>query len=232
MSELPEQVLQLKQKGNETLMAGHPLEAIGHYSEAIDLLESSNLPPNAIILSNRAQAYIKVENYGLAIMDATLAIETDPSYVKAYYRRGTANYALNKFKLAKKDFLKVCKLKPKDRDARLRYSECDKVVKEMAFAAAIQSEETIPLSESYQPNDVVIAKGYDGPHPNGEVMVNGDLDKEDLLFEPGKLPMDFVMVSFMIEIHVTFRVSAEITVSNCHIEHTSLNIPSNIPTIS
>jgi serine/threonine-protein phosphatase 5 len=195
MSELPEQVLQLKQKGNETLLAGHPLEAIGHYSEAIDLLDSFNSPPNAIILSNRAQAYIKVENYGLAILDATLAIETDPSYVKAYYRRGTANYALNKFKLAKKDFLKVCKLKPKDRDARLRYSECDKVVKEMAFAAAIQSEETIPLSESYQPNDVLIAKGYDGPHPNGEIMVNGDLDKEDLLFEPGKLPIDFVMAA-------------------------------------
>ena len=38
------------------------------------------LPDNAIILSNRAQAYIKLENYGLAIQDAARAISADPSY--------------------------------------------------------------------------------------------------------------------------------------------------------
>jgi serine/threonine-protein phosphatase 5 len=194
-NELPGDVLELKDKGNKALMGGHHVEAIGFYSEALELLGEDN--PNAIILSNRAQAFIKVENYGLAISDATLAIEIDASYPKAYYRRGTAEFALNKPKQARKDFKMVCKLRPKDRDARLRYSQCDKLVKQALFASAIQSESTIPLSESFQPNDININPGYDGPHPSGgEIcLANGDMDKEELMFEPGKLPMDFVMVS-------------------------------------
>lgn len=194
-NDLPEEVLTLKTKGNEALMEGHPLEAIGMYSEALEILGEES--PNAIILSNRAQAYIKVENYGLAIVDATLAVETDPTYPKAYYRRGTAEFALNRTKKARKDFKMVCKLLPKDRDARMRYAQCDKLVKQAAFAAAIQSEETIPLSESFEPNDIIINKGYDGPHPGGGdvCLANGDLDKEDAMFQPGQLPMDFVMAA-------------------------------------
>jgi serine/threonine-protein phosphatase 5 len=191
--ELSEKVLQLKESGNQALVEGHFLQAIGFYSDALDLLKE----PNAIILSNRAQAYIKVENYGLAIADSTLAIETDPTYPKGYYRRGTAEFALNNVKAAKKDFKKVCTLRPKDRDARLRFSECDKLIKEAAFAAAIGTKETIPLSESYDPNELHIPDSYDGPHPSGECLTNGDLDKEDSFFEPGQLPHEFVMVSII-----------------------------------
>lgn len=189
--ELPEKALQLKESGNQALIEGHFLQAIGFYSDALDLLKE----PNAIILSNRAQAYIKVENYGLAIADSTLAIETDPTYPKGYYRRGTAEFALNNVKAAKKDFKKVCTLRPKDRDARLRFTECDKLIKEAAFAAAIGTKETTPLSESYDPNELHIPDSYDGPHPSGECLTNGDLDKEDSFFEPGQLPHEFVMAA-------------------------------------
>lgn len=194
-NDLPEAVLSLKDKGNKALMEGHPLDAIGLYSEALDILGDENR--NAIILSNRAQAYIKVENYGLAIEDATLAIKTDPSYPKAYYRRGTAEFALYKPKKARKDFKMVCKLRPKDRDARMRFAECEKMVKEAAFAAAIQSEETIPLSESYEPNDIIVNSSYEGPHPAGgdACLANGDLEREEALFQPGQLPREFVVVS-------------------------------------
>lgn len=68
-----EKAVELKDKGNEQLLKGHFLEAIGFYSDALEYA-----PTNAIILSNRAQAYIKVENYGLAINDATAAMESDP----------------------------------------------------------------------------------------------------------------------------------------------------------
>ena len=47
--------LALKDEGNDALKAGHYTEAIHHYSTAL-----SHLPDNAIILSNRALAYIKV----------------------------------------------------------------------------------------------------------------------------------------------------------------------------
>ena len=179
----------LKNKGNAALMAGHFVEAIQLYTEAISL--SSNA--NAILLSNRSQALIKIENYGLAIADATEAIDADPTYPKGYYRRGTANFALNKTKDARKDFRMVCKLVPNDKDARSRLAECEKMVKEMAFAAAITSEETAPLSQTYDLKNILIESTYDGPHPS--LIDEKDVD---VLFEPGSLPRDFVMVRYNI----------------------------------
>lgn len=182
----------LKDEGNAALMAGKTLDAIRLYSEALEYA-----PTNAIILSNRAMAYVKVENYGLAIQDATSAIKADPAYAKGYYRRGTAEFALNKYKAARKDFKKVCTLKPKDKDARTRLAACDKAVKEAAFAAAIESEETIPLSESYDPSQLSIDVGYDGPHPAAGMapMTDSEMDKEEELFQPGRLPVEFVMAA-------------------------------------
>lgn len=55
------------------------------------------------------QAHIKMETYGLAIMDATKAIELDPGYVKAYYRRAIGLMAIVKNKEALKDFKTVCR---------------------------------------------------------------------------------------------------------------------------
>lgn len=180
--------LALKDEGNTALMAGHYSEAIHHYSTAL-----SHLPDNAIILSNRALAYIKVENYGLAIQDATHAIDADPSYPKGYYRRGTAEFALGRAKAARKDFRTVCKLRPKDRDARAKLSECDKTVRADAFAAAILSETSVPLSDTFRAESLTVEKSYDGPHPMGELLLMDDVEKEAALFEPGKLSREFVM---------------------------------------
>ena len=188
--------LELKQKGNDELVAGRFLDAIRFYSEALEYT-----PTNAIILSNRAQAYIKVENYGLAISDATTAIEQDPSYVKGYYRRGSAYYALSKYKAARKDFRKVCQLKPKDRDARAKLAGCEKAVREEAFSKAIMSEQTAPLSSTYNPDLIVLDVGYDGPHPSADGPIT-DMEAERALFQPGKLPMEFVMVSIIWSVQV------------------------------
>lgn len=53
----------------------------------------------------------------------------DSQYIKAYYRRGSANYALGKLKLALKDFKAVVKIVPKDPDAQKKMKACDKAVK-------------------------------------------------------------------------------------------------------
>jgi serine/threonine-protein phosphatase 5 len=68
------------------------------YSEAI----FCNVPPQkkAIYYCNRALVSIKTENYALALVDSKDAIDLDPKNVKAYYRLGSANLALNKFDLA------------------------------------------------------------------------------------------------------------------------------------
>jgi serine/threonine-protein phosphatase 5 len=48
-----------------------------------------------------------MENYGLAILDADCIIKINPSFVKAYYRKGTAHLFLGKFDEAKDDFMNV-----------------------------------------------------------------------------------------------------------------------------
>jgi len=182
--------LKLKDQGNEQLKIGHILQAIGFYSEALEYI-----PTNAIILSNRAQAYIKVENYGSAMIDATAALKSDPKYAKAYYRRGSAQFALGHLKDAKKDFRKVCQLNPKSKDARAKLSACEKSIRQEAFLKAIENEMTAPLSDSYDPNSIVINRdSYDGPNP----IVSGptdDMELESSIFEPGKLPKEFVLAA-------------------------------------
>jgi serine/threonine-protein phosphatase 5 len=178
----------LKEQGNIELVAGHYLQAIARYSEGLQYA-----PTNAILLSNRAFAYIKVENYGLALVDADHAIASDPTYAKAFYRRASANYALNHCKLARKDFRAVVKLKPKDKDARAKLAACEKAIREAAFAAAIEAEQTAPLSSTFDTDAIEISDTYDGPHPSGDLM--SDMDLEASLFEPGKLPLEFVMAS-------------------------------------
>ena len=56
--------------------------------------------------------------------------------------------ALGKFKLALKDFEAVKRARPRDTDAMSKYTECDKVVKQQAFARAIAVEDKVKASES------------------------------------------------------------------------------------
>ena len=99
----------------------------------------------------------------------------------------------------------MCKLRPKDKDARAKLQECDKSVREAAFAAAILSDDAAPLSDTFRAESVTLERSYDGPHPMGELMEN--VEKEAELFEPGKLPREFVMVRL---------------ISNCVIKMTSV----------
>lgn len=99
------------------------------------------------------------------------------------------------YKDARKDFKKVCQLKPKDKDARAKFQACEKAVREAAFLKAIESEKTAPLSATYDPNAISLSPdSYDGPNPLPEGPT-GDMDIEASMFEPGNLPRDFVLVS-------------------------------------
>jgi len=66
-------------------------------------------------------------------------------------------------------------------------------VREAAFALAIESEETIPLSQTLDASQFTIDASYTGPHPADSLLEN--MDEEIKLFEVGNLPMDFVMAA-------------------------------------
>ena len=56
--------------------------------------------------------------------------------------------ALGKFKLALRDFEAVKRARPRDRDAIAKYTECNKIVKQQAFARAIAVEREKTVAET------------------------------------------------------------------------------------
>ncbi|CCD26793.1 uncharacterized protein NDAI_0I02240 [Naumovozyma dairenensis CBS 421] len=80
----------LKKEGNEAMIEGQYEEAIKKYTEAIQFSK------NVAYYSNRSLAYSKLGRYEDAVNDATLAINIDPSFSKAYSRLGYAKCCQDK----------------------------------------------------------------------------------------------------------------------------------------
>ena len=128
-----EQAEEYKKEGNEFFKTFKFQEAYDAYTKAINTKIGGK--KQCVYFSNRAFCDLKLENYGIAIVDAKAAIDIDPTYIKAYYRRGCALFALGKLKESVKDFTKVCKIVPKDKDARKKLEVAKKAKMEMEFAS-------------------------------------------------------------------------------------------------
>ena len=72
----------------------------------------NKLEMKKLVLSNRAQSYLKLKAHQKAYDDANRACKLDPEHVKSIGRRGTANYYLGNIKQAKRDFVRALKLEP------------------------------------------------------------------------------------------------------------------------
>ena len=105
-----------------------------------------------------------MESFGYALDDASKAIDLDRSYIKGYYRRAAAYMALGKTKLALKDYETVHKVRPNDKDARLKYNECSKIVRQQAFEKAI-AVDTVKkqVSETICVEAMAVEDDYSGP---------------------------------------------------------------------
>uniref|UniRef100_A0A7R9TVH2 Serine/threonine-protein phosphatase T n=1 Tax=Prasinoderma coloniale TaxID=156133 RepID=A0A7R9TVH2_9VIRI len=147
----------LKNEANALFKAGKYSAAVAKYTDAIELDDN-----NAVYYSNRAFAQLKLENLGCAIQDASVSIEIDPSYVKGYYRRGSAYLQLTKFREGLADFRRVVRLKPQDPDARRKLRECEKALQKLRFEEAIGYAETAP-AEFPDWRSMAVEDSYDGP---------------------------------------------------------------------
>lgn len=178
----------LKDEGNKFLKENKLSSAVEKYTEAIGVL------PTAVYYSNRAQAYIKQESYGLAIADATSAIQLDNTYIKAYYRRGSANFALGKSKAALKDFKAVCKMVPNDVDAKKKMIACEKVVKADAFILAMGVETVVKLPD-VDHTTIVLPPNYNGPRIGDDGVVTPEFCMELMEYHKAqkKLPKRYVV---------------------------------------
>uniref|UniRef100_A0A182YRZ9 TPR_REGION domain-containing protein n=1 Tax=Anopheles stephensi TaxID=30069 RepID=A0A182YRZ9_ANOST len=72
----------LKERGNKQCKLGNYQEAIELYSQAIETYGE-----NAAYYSNRALCYMNLDLFDDCLADCSTALEKDPKYLKAYYRR-------------------------------------------------------------------------------------------------------------------------------------------------
>jgi serine/threonine-protein phosphatase 5 len=172
--------VELKNKGNKAFQAGDYPSAVDFYTQAI---EKNDKEPT--FFTNRAQAYIKTEAYGYAVADATKAIELNPKLVKAFYRRGLAKTAILRPKEAIDDFKTCVTLDPNNKDARLKLEECKKIVRQMAFFAAIEVGDEPSAAEGLDLDSMVVEPGYDGVRL-GEEMTQEFIDDMIERFKNGK----------------------------------------------
>ena len=156
---LSEKAQELKTQANEYFKNEDYSKAIDLYSEAIKLDTNQ-----AAFYGNRSIAYLKNECFGYALNDASIAIELDKTYIKGYYRRAMAYMALGKYKEALKDFEYIMKVKPNDKDARMKYDSCSKIVRRLAFEKAISIDYNRSVSATIDLNSMEIEKDYKGPH--------------------------------------------------------------------
>ncbi|RDA85059.1 hypothetical protein CP532_3127 [Ophiocordyceps camponoti-leonardi (nom. inval.)] len=161
---MSQDAVDLKNQGNKAFAAGDFPTAVTLYTKAIDLNDKE-----PTFFTNRAQAHIKAEAYGYAISDAGKAIELNPRLVKAYYRRGLARAAILRPKEAVDDFKECVKLDPNNKDARLKLEECKKIVRQLAFFAAIEVGDEPSAAEGLDLDSMVVEDEYDGVRLGNEM---------------------------------------------------------------
>lgn len=171
----------LKNEGNKAFSSGDYPHAVDLYSKAIELDDKQPL-----FYTNRAQAYIKTEAYGYAIADATKAAELNPKLVKAYFRRGLAKTAILRPKEAIDDFKECVKLDPNNKDARLKLEECKKIVRQLAFFAAIEVGDEPSAAADLDLDSMIVEEDYDGVRL-GDSMTQEFIDDMMERFKTGKL---------------------------------------------
>lgn len=152
-----------KLQGNSYVKENKYTQAIDSFTRAIDLkIETKN---NSIYLSNRAFINLKIENFGLALEDANKAIEIDPSYIKAYYRRASAYLFLRKYDEALTDLRLLFTHFPNDEDIKLKINNTITEKRKKKFLESIQSEQGLIEKKDlfYRVNNkYIVEKSYSG----------------------------------------------------------------------
>lgn len=126
-----------------------------------------------------------MESYGYAVADATKAIEIDPTFVKAYYRRAVANTAILKHADAIHDWKILVKKQPSDKAAKAQFEACQKIIKRDAFLKAIEVADAPSAAEGLHLDSMVVEDSYDGMKL-GDKMTQEFVDDMIQRFKDGK----------------------------------------------
>lgn len=114
-------ILEEKNKGNEAFQKGNFLEAINHFSKAIELD-----PNNHILYSNRSASYASLGKYEDALNDANKCVQIKPEWAKGYSRQGSALHFLGKYDEAIKAYQNGLKLEPNNEQLKQGLLEAER----------------------------------------------------------------------------------------------------------
>jgi serine/threonine-protein phosphatase 5 len=81
---------QFKDLGNALFVAKELLAALEAYTKGLGLE-----PRNHLLLSNRAMVNSALSDHAAALLDAQACIDSEPTFVKGYFRRASAELQLN-----------------------------------------------------------------------------------------------------------------------------------------
>lgn len=97
-----------KNKGNKYFKAGKYEQAIQCYTEAISLCPTEKNVDLSTFYQNRAAAFEQLQKWKEVAEDCTKAVELNPKYVKALFRRAKAHEKLDNKKECLEDVTAVC----------------------------------------------------------------------------------------------------------------------------
>ncbi|OXB59020.1 hypothetical protein ASZ78_007648 [Callipepla squamata] len=97
----------LKEKGNDAFRKGDYDTAAQRYTEGLQKLKDK---PE--LYTNRAQAYLKMHEYGKAIGDCEWALKCNAKCIKAYFLMGKAHLALQQYDESRQCYQKLLEIDP------------------------------------------------------------------------------------------------------------------------
>eukprot|EP01032_Pedospumella_encystans_P008268 gene8268-9834_t len=131
-----------KKEGNDAFLAKNYVEAIKHYTKAIEFE-----PNTAIFYSNRSACHASLKDWQSAFDDALVSISKDPKFIKGYYRLASAQTELGKYDDAETTLRAALTLEPGN-DVLMKQIRTLKTKKAAAVAATKTKKATKQLDEA------------------------------------------------------------------------------------
>ena len=94
-------------KGNDAFKSADYSKAIKFYNSAIKILKMESIPIDPVLLTNRALAFLKCNEFKKALDDCNAANKLDPKNIKAIWRRISAFRGLKEYQKALEDLTRL-----------------------------------------------------------------------------------------------------------------------------
>lgn len=131
----PEIAEQHKARGNELFSAGDFVNALKEFNEGI-----KRDPTNKFIYSNRCACYLKLMDPVTALKDAEKAVALDPTFVKAWARKGTCHQMQKEYHKAIDAFQTGLKLESNNKDCMEGYRRTAELIAKQSSGGSFDEE--------------------------------------------------------------------------------------------